>query len=73
MLKFATCTTSVRHAGTIVRIQIGDAWHADDPFVRSHPQMFADMPHTVYGRPSRQVEAASAAPGEKRATRRSAE
>ncbi len=66
MLKFATCTTSVRHAGGVVRIQVGDAWWADDPFVRSHPQMFADQPVTVYGQRSRRVESATAAPGERR-------
>lgn len=70
MLKFATCTTAVRHAGSIVRIQTGDAWWADDPFVKSHPNLFADQPVTVYGERRRIVESASAAPGEKRATKR---
>jgi hypothetical protein len=70
VLKFATCTTSVRHEGGVIRIQIGDAWHATDPFVRSHPDLFADQPVRVFGTPARRVESATSAPGETRGTKR---
>lgn len=73
MLKFATCTTSVRHAGSIIRIQEGDAWWADDPFVKAHANLFAAHPVRVFGERGRGVESATAAPGEKRATRRQTE
>jgi len=51
----------------------GDAWYSDDPFVKDNRHLFADEPTVVMGRSatsSRPVEAASAAPGEKRTTRR---
>lgn len=75
---YATSTTSVAleggGSGTVV---FGSHWPADDPIVRAHPDLFSDdarygMNYSVepagYGDPP--VEMATAAPGEKRTTRR---
>lgn len=59
-----------------VQIVEGEAWRADDPIVQKYPQKFADLPKIVrttlprhlQGEPP--VEQATAAPGEKRTTRR---
>ena len=71
MLKFANCTTSMRYGERVVRVAQGDPWHADDPFVRAHPELFDDQPERVFGTVEREapVERATARPGEKRVTR----
>ena len=59
--------------GFKVVLRRGEAWHADDPFVTANRHLFADEPTVVMctpGKSSRAVESASAAPGEKRTTRR---
>lgn len=59
--------------GFKVVLRRGEAWHADDPFVKANKHLFADEPTVVMGSPvksSRAVESASAVPGEKRTTRR---
>ncbi len=70
---FATFSTWVTPT---VAINRGEAWDADDPVVRSHPDWFTDQPPDVR-RSSDQsteesaeapVEQATAAPGEKRTT-----
>lgn len=76
-VKYATATTSVglRHGGTIV-VGKGTHWHADDPVVIDHPDLFSDDPR--YGLVFTEapegfdapVEQATAGPGEKRNTRR---
>jgi hypothetical protein len=49
----------------------GEAWAADDPFVKAHPEKFALEPPRIRRTVARQViEQASKAPGEKRATKR---
>lgn len=63
---FAKTGTSMRWAGGIVRLSEGAVWAADDPFVRAHPEMFADAPSKV-NRTVPVVEQATKAPGEKRA------
>lgn len=74
-LKFAqaTCVTSVD--GTLVNITAGEAWDADDPVVRTHPDLFADQPPFVRRFEgglvqSYVVEEASASPGQRRTTKR---
>ena len=82
---YATSTTSVGLPnGASGTIHKGTHWPADDPIVRAHPDLFSDDPrwgmnYSVepegYNDPPRSsdtpVEQATAAPGEKRSTRRS--
>lgn len=56
--------------GTVV-VTKNEAWWADDPFVKAHPDLFDDVPPDVRGA-APEVEAATKAPGEKRGTRRRA-
>jgi hypothetical protein len=69
MLKYATTTASVGYGDGLIRLYAGDAWWADDPFVRAHPGFFADLPPKVHSTTGR-VEQATAAPGEKRNVKR---
>lgn len=75
------------HASPTVQLEKGEAWDADDPFVKAHPDWFSDLPPVVrrttttsYTAESADlaapkkiveepVEAATAAPGEKRAAK----
>lgn len=67
----ATCGTN-NSDGLSVNLTEGEAWWADDPFVRERPDLFTDEPsnpkHTV-ALPV--IEQATAAPGERRNVRRS--
>lgn len=62
--------------GTVRKFPPGSHWPADDPFVRANPGQFSDDPryHLAFTevRPGYlgDVEQASAAPGERRNTRR---
>jgi hypothetical protein len=74
-LKYAqvTCVTSAD--GMLVNLTAGEAWDADDPFVKARPDLFANQPPFVRRFEgglvqSFVVEEASAAPGERRATKR---
>lgn len=67
--------TATKHVGSGV-VHKGSHWPADDPIVRDHPDLFSDdarygMSYSVepdgYDAP---VEQATAAPGERRAIRR---
>jgi hypothetical protein len=72
-IKFARATTSLRGRGSKypTTVREGEAWHADHPLVVDHPDAFSDDPPVVHPRGwEPPVEQASAAPGEKRATRR---
>ena len=69
MLKYARSTTSVGYKGGLIRLNEGDAWYADDPFVRSNPGYFADTPPKVNFTEVR-VETATANPGEKRGVKK---
>lgn len=62
-------TVHVSHAGQRWRITRGDAWDATDPLVKAFPDLFASDARVVH-RSERGVEQATAAPGEKRKTRR---
>lgn len=68
---YAKQNAATTHRGRTVRTKRGEAWHASDPLVREHPDLFAADPPTVRGTPAEgPVEQATAAPGEKRTTRR---
>ncbi len=74
---FALDTVSVRERGskyptTVVK---GSAWYADCPLVEDHPDLFSSTPPEILPRGWKpaEVEQATAAPGEKRATRRRAD
>lgn len=74
---FATFSTWVTPT---IHVNKGEAWDADDPVVRSHPDWFTDTPPDVrtsgsevydaasanMAAPPSQVERATAEPGEKR-------
>lgn len=61
-----TCVASTG-SGRLVRLREGEAWDADDPFVRERPELFEDEPKPKrLRRTTRFVERATAAPGEKR-------
>jgi hypothetical protein len=64
-LVFANCTTWVSATAQLIK---DEAWDADDPIVKARPELFDDEPTIVRGVRKREVpvEAASAAPGEKR-------
>lgn len=58
--------------GGVHRLNKGEPWDADDPVVLAHPELFSDSPLRVRTstRGFVDVEQATAAPGEKRTTRR---
>lgn len=71
MYVFANSTASVAWGGGVVRLHLGDPWPADDPFVKARPEFFAsDPPSATVRRTSAPIEQATAAPGERRNTRR---
>lgn len=76
MYVWAKASTVVRWNGGIVRVNPDQVWPADDPFVTAHPELFAAVPpllsttRTPSGQIVRPVEAATAAPGERRAVKR---
>jgi hypothetical protein len=73
--KFALGSCVVHVGGNPVNLTAGEAWDATDEVVATHPGMFGDEPpfvrRLIGGLAQYQVvEEASAAPGEKRTTRR---
>jgi hypothetical protein len=67
---YAAADCVVRHDNTTLRLVTGQAWDADDPFVKSRPDLFASEPGVVCRSGPAPVEQATAAPGERRNTRR---
>lgn len=68
---FARVNTLIVNTAGRHRLYVGDAWHADHPVVQIHPEMFSDDPPEIHPRNwEPPVEQASAAPGEKRSSRR---
>lgn len=67
---YAKTTCSVKWGKRVVRVVGGDVWHAGDPFVKAHPDLFNREPTVVRGERPKEgpVEQATAAPGEKRTT-----
>ena len=74
--KYPRYNTNLRDSGSKypTEVRVGQKWHADYPLVIAHPEVFGDDPAgEALPRgwvPSVEVEQATAAPGEKRATRR---
>ena len=68
---FAATSVSVRVPGQTypVPVRRGEVWFAEDPFVKAYPDLFSEHPPRARGTEP-EVEQASAAPGEKRTTRR---
>jgi hypothetical protein len=69
MFKFANTSAMLGWKGQTIYLRADSVWRADDPFVKAHPDMFADTPQqleTSSGAEFRGVEQATAAPGEKR-------
>ena len=65
---YANAQGSVPWNGTIVRLNPGDTWAADDPFVKARPDLFSDTPNVVHRTTpaDRPVEVATRRPGERR-------
>lgn len=61
-----TCSSRDPNTGMIVRLIEGQAWDANDPFVKARPQLFIFTNASTRST----VEKATKAPGEKRETRR---
>lgn len=75
---YASSSASVAFQGAQYPVRKGTHWPADDPLVRQYPHLFSPDPRygMLYtrepvGYDAPPVESASAAPGERRSTRRS--
>ena len=69
MFKFCTSACVVGWQGQTFHLSTNTVWRADDPFVKAHPDLFADSPERVEssgGIITRGIEQATAAPGERR-------
>ena len=71
MLVFVKESVSTFVGDARVRLVVDEAWDASDPVVKALPGLFVDRPSVVRGSgapvaPVAPVEAATAAPGEKR-------
>lgn len=64
-LVFAAASAVFMHDGQLIRLNMDEAWLADDPVVRAHPDMFKDRPTHIRGTIDI-IEQATAAPGERR-------
>lgn len=75
---FVKESASTAVEGRRVRLQKDEAWDADDPVVKARPDLFVDRPERVMvstekpARTASPIEQATAAPGEKRTTKKSA-
>lgn len=69
MYVFAATTAVVFWRGQRIRLQRDQIWPADDPLVKSRPDLFVDRPQIVQSS-GVTVESASAEPGEKRPVQR---
>lgn len=62
----ATSTANVTHRGARVHVQAGSAWDGADSLVAAFPALFTDDARALQRTDELPVEAATAAPGEKR-------
>lgn len=73
-LVYATTTASVVNPATGLKIRLVELepWDADDPFVKLRPDLFSDAPKTVRRTTPAPapVEAATKAPGARKAVKR---
>lgn len=68
---YASATTILAHEGEKVRIYEGEVWAGSDPVVLANPSLFSAKPTKLRRTtPEAPVETATAAPGEKRSTRK---
>lgn len=70
---YANCEAVVYEGGLRVQLVADQIWAADDPIVKARPDLFSKEPRKVNrttATTAAPVESASAAPGEKRTTRR---
>lgn len=69
---YANTTTTISEGPGFVTLTKGEPWDASDPIVKRHPDCFSDQPTRVQTsrRGWTDVEQATAAPGEKRTTKR---
>ena len=70
---YANVTTTVSMNPGFVALTKGEPWDASDPVVAAHPKCFSDDPtrvKTTKGQGWVDVEQMTAAPGEKRRTKR---
>ena len=73
--KFAASTCSVfLPGGRRAYLRRGQAWSTESEVVKGHPELFVDHPLEIHGEPVAEapVEQMTAAPGEKRTTKRAA-
>ena len=76
MYVYANCTGAVYEDGLRVQLELDQIWDAGDPFVKKRPDLFSASPRKVNNTTGshvavrRDVESATAAPGEKRAAKR---
>lgn len=73
MYVYANCEAVVYEAGLRIQLVADQIWDANDPVVKARPDLFNSEPRKVNRTTADKaapVEAASAAPGEKRTTRR---
>jgi hypothetical protein len=70
MYVFANCDAVAYEDGKRLQVTKDQIWDANDPFVKARPDLFSSVPKKVNRTTPAPVEAATAAPGEKRATRR---
>ncbi len=67
----STCTTANPATGLLLRLNEGEAWASDDPFVVARPELFSQEPTRVRRTaPEVVVETASKVPGERKAVKR---
>ena len=69
MYKYANTTGVVYENGKRLALEVDQIWNATDPFVKARPDLFSDAPDFVNSTVA-PVEQATAAPGEKRTTKR---
>lgn len=66
----ATCSTTDANTGLIVRLTACEPWSADDPFVKSRPELFSEEPVRIRRTTPAPIEAATKTPGAKKAVKR---
>jgi hypothetical protein len=70
-----SCSVVNPASGLKIRLTVGEAWAADDPFVRLRPDLFMSVPFVIrrsepVGAVEFPVESAVAVPGVKRQVKR---
>lgn len=70
----SSCSAADPNTGLIVRLVESEPWAEDDPFVVSRPDLFSDTPERVRrtAPAPAPVEAATKAPGARKAVKREA-